>query len=88
MKLLLELNARGATVIVASHDLYIIDKVRARVIELEEGKIVRDSGRAEVAPDSSVMQSERTIIEPETEKADDEPGTAYEVLGLEEDDAG
>jgi len=42
MKLLLEFNMRGATVIVATHASHIVDKIRKRVIALIDGKIVKD----------------------------------------------
>ena len=42
LRLLLSLNAAGATVIMATHDQYLVDAYRQRVIELHEGRIVRD----------------------------------------------
>lgn len=42
MDLLSELNTRGATVIVASHDVATIETMNRRVVELREGLIVRD----------------------------------------------
>ena len=42
MRLLWEINAKGTTVIVATHEKSIVDKMRMRVIEVEDGSIVRD----------------------------------------------
>ncbi|MDQ3765913.1 MAG: cell division ATP-binding protein FtsE [Actinomycetota bacterium] len=45
MKLLLRINESGTTVIMATHDHAIVDQFRKRVVELENGKIVRDQAR-------------------------------------------
>lgn len=45
MKLLLDINRRGTTVIVATHAKEIVDKLQKRVITLEEGKIQSDVQR-------------------------------------------
>lgn len=42
MDLLLEINKRGTTVIMATHNKAIVDKMRRRVVALEGGKICRD----------------------------------------------
>jgi cell division transport system ATP-binding protein len=42
MQLLYRINQTGTTVIVATHDVTMVDKMRRRVIELSEGRIVRD----------------------------------------------
>ena len=42
MDLLLEINKRGTTVIMATHNKTIVDKMRRRVVALEGGKICRD----------------------------------------------
>lgn len=45
MKLLERLNESGTTVVMATHDHALVDQSRKRVIELENGKIVRDQVR-------------------------------------------
>ncbi len=45
MKLLLDINRRGTTVIVATHAKEIVDKLQKRVITLDEGKIMSDVQR-------------------------------------------
>ena len=42
MKLLSAINANGTTVIMATHDVGIVDQMQRRVIELVSGQIVRD----------------------------------------------
>ena len=42
MQLIYRINRTGTTVIVATHDKEMVDKMRRRVIELREGRIVRD----------------------------------------------
>jgi cell division transport system ATP-binding protein len=42
MQLLYRMNRTGTTVIVATHDNEMVDKMRRRVIELKEGRVVRD----------------------------------------------
>ena len=45
MKLLDRINRTGTTVIMATHDAGIVDQMRKRVIELEDGRVVRDQNR-------------------------------------------
>ena len=42
MKLLNEINARGTTVVMATHAKDIVDHMKKRVIQIEKGRIVRD----------------------------------------------
>jgi cell division transport system ATP-binding protein len=42
MQLLYRINRTGTTVLVVTHDHAMVDKMRRRVIELYEGRIVRD----------------------------------------------
>lgn len=42
MELLSDINARGTTVIMATHDQEIVNRMRRRVLELNEGRIIRD----------------------------------------------
>ncbi len=44
-KTLLEINARGTTILVVTHAKDIVDKLNKRVIALEHGKIVKDEAR-------------------------------------------
>ena len=42
MKLLFDINAAGTTVLMATHNDYIVDTYRHRVVEIHRGRIVRD----------------------------------------------
>lgn len=42
MELLGQLNARGATVLVASHDLGVVEQMKKRVVRLQGGQVVSD----------------------------------------------
>jgi cell division transport system ATP-binding protein len=42
MQLLYRINRTGTTVVVATHDREMVDRMRRRVIELKEGRVVRD----------------------------------------------
>ena len=45
MKLLDRINRSETTVLMATHDSTIVDQMRKRVIELDEGRVVRDEAR-------------------------------------------
>jgi len=45
MRLLDRINRTGTTIVMATHDHAIVDSMRRRVIELENGNIVRDQSR-------------------------------------------
>jgi cell division transport system ATP-binding protein len=45
MRLLDRINRTGTTILMATHDDEIVDQMRKRVVELEDGKVVRDQAR-------------------------------------------
>jgi cell division transport system ATP-binding protein len=45
MKVLDRINRTGTTVVMATHDAAIVDSMRKRVVELEDGRVVRDQSR-------------------------------------------
>lgn len=45
MRLLDRINRSGTTVVMATHDSKIVDQLRKRVIELEDGQVIRDQDR-------------------------------------------
>ena len=47
MRLLEEINLRGTTVIMATHNKEIVNTMRKRVIAIEDGVIVRDQQRGD-----------------------------------------
>jgi cell division transport system ATP-binding protein len=46
MQLLYRINKAGTTVLVATHDSHMVDRMRRRVIELQSGRIIRDEADA------------------------------------------
>jgi cell division transport system ATP-binding protein len=56
MQLIYRINRTGTTVIVATHDHSMVDKMRRRVIELQEGRIIRDEVSGLYRPDESTSE--------------------------------
>ena len=50
IKLIEKINLKGTTVLVASHDHAIVDRLRRRVLEFEAGVIVRDESEGSYRP--------------------------------------
>jgi cell division transport system ATP-binding protein len=53
MQLLYRINRTGTTVVVATHDSSMVDRMRRRVIELDRGRIVRDEATGLYAPQTT-----------------------------------
>ena len=53
MQLLDRINRTGTTVVVATHDEVLVDKMRRRVLELSNGVMVRDQARGVYGFDGS-----------------------------------
>jgi cell division transport system ATP-binding protein len=60
MQLLYRINRTGTTVVVVTHDHQMVDRMRRRVIELSDGKVIRDERRARY--DASESTSEMGAI--------------------------
>jgi cell division transport system ATP-binding protein len=56
MQLIYRINKTGTTVVVATHDKEMVDKMRRRVIELREGRIIRDEQSGMYRPDESTTE--------------------------------
>jgi cell division transport system ATP-binding protein len=56
MQLIYRINRTGTTVVVATHDKEMVDKMRRRVVELREGRIVRDELSGLYRPDESTTE--------------------------------
>src|SRR3954454_18033260 len=56
MQLIYRINKTGTTVLVATHDKEMVDKMRRRLIELREGRIVRDQVSGLYRPDESTKE--------------------------------
>ena len=66
MRLLYRINRTGTTVLVATHDQAMVDKMRRRVIELSEGRIVRDEATGLYTRDETTREFARRMRAPET----------------------
>ncbi|HEX6697563.1 MAG TPA: hypothetical protein VF080_12225, partial [Solirubrobacteraceae bacterium] len=65
MQLLYRINRTGTTVIVATHDSAMVDRMRRRVIELSRGRIIRDEISGLYAPrDMSTAEFGALLREP------------------------
>ena len=53
MKILLSINAAGVTVVMTTHNQYIVDSYRQRVVELDSGRVVRDENAGRYMPDDN-----------------------------------
>ena len=56
MQLLYRINRTGTTVLVVTHDRDMVDKMRRRVIALEEGRLVRDEDASGYHQDESTTE--------------------------------
>src|SRR3954447_5481225 len=56
MQLIYRINRTGTTVVIATHDREMVDKMRRRVIELREGRIVRDERSGLYTHDESTTE--------------------------------
>ncbi len=55
MQLLYRINRTGSTVVVVTHDHQMVDRMRRRVIELSQGRVIRDERRAGYSMDTAEM---------------------------------
>src|SRR4051812_5116994 len=56
MQLIYRINRTGTTVVVATHDREMVDKMRRRVIELRDGRVIRDEVSGLYRPDESTTE--------------------------------
>jgi cell division transport system ATP-binding protein len=56
MQLIYRINRTGTTVVVATHDREMVDKMRRRVIELRDGRVIRDEAEGGYAVDESTVE--------------------------------
>ncbi|MBV9945167.1 MAG: cell division ATP-binding protein FtsE [Solirubrobacterales bacterium] len=64
MRLLYRINRTGTTVLIASHDQTMVDKMRRRVLELADGRIVRDEATGLYARDETTREFARRLRAP------------------------
>jgi cell division transport system ATP-binding protein len=66
MRLLYRINRTGTTVLVATHDAAMVNKMRRRVLELSRGRIVRDESAGLYARDESTREFAQRMRQPLT----------------------
>jgi cell division transport system ATP-binding protein len=66
MRLLYRINRTGSTVLVATHDQAMVDKMRRRVLELHEGQLVRDEAAGRYTRDESTRDLAKRLRAPST----------------------
>ena len=64
MRLLYRINRTGTTVLVATHDHAMVDKMRQRVLELSHGRIVRDEAAGLYAREENTREFARRLRAP------------------------
>jgi cell division transport system ATP-binding protein len=64
MRLLYRINRTGTTVLVATHDQTMVDKMRRRVLELSHGRIVRDEAAGLYTRDESTREFAQRLRAP------------------------
>jgi cell division transport system ATP-binding protein len=66
MRLLYRINRTGTTVLVATHDQAMVDKMRRRVLELHEGRVVRDEAAGRYTRDETTRDLAKRLRAPST----------------------
>ncbi len=66
MRLLYRINRTGTTVLVATHDHTLVDKMRRRVLELSAGRIVRDEATGFYTRDETTREFAQRLRSPST----------------------
>src|SRR2546421_178531 len=66
MRLLYRINRTGTTVLVATHDAVMVNKMRRRVLELSRGRIVRDEVAGLYARDETTREFAHRLRQPPT----------------------
>ena len=66
MRLLYRINRTGTTVLVATHDQAMVDKMRRRVLELSRGRIVRDEATGLYTRDETTREFAQRMRAPTT----------------------
>jgi cell division transport system ATP-binding protein len=63
VQLLAEINRRGVTVLVSTHDRDVVDRMRRRVVELADGRVIRDQPYGSFAQGLEAAISSSTLLQ-------------------------
>jgi cell division transport system ATP-binding protein len=66
MRLLYRINRTGTTVLVATHDQAMVDRMRRRVLELSAGRVVRDEAAGRYTRDETTRDLAKRLRAPST----------------------
>jgi cell division transport system ATP-binding protein len=66
MRLLYRINRTGTTVLVATHDQTMVDRMRRRVLELRDGRLVRDEAAGRYTRDETTRDLAKRLRAPAT----------------------
>jgi cell division transport system ATP-binding protein len=80
MRLLYRINLTGSTVVVATHDHAMVDKMRRRVLELSQGRIIRDEAAGLYTNDETTREFAQRLRSPATR-----PPGIDDALGFDEE---
>lgn len=69
-ELLKDINEQGTTVILATHDKALINKFKKRIIEIENGKIIKDTGKKKKSKDAKKEKSPDSLTDKPAAKKD------------------
>lgn len=75
MELLLELNRKGTTVLVASHDMMVVERMGKRIVRMLGGRVASDEVPAPILPPTPVSEPEIEdipAVEPPEESEEEE----------------
>jgi cell division transport system ATP-binding protein len=64
MRLLYRINRTGTTVLVATHDQAMVDKMRRRVLELSRGRVIRDEATGLYTRDETTREFAQRLRQP------------------------
>jgi cell division transport system ATP-binding protein len=84
MRLLYRINRTGTTVIVATHDSAMVDRMRRRVIELNRGRVIRDERAGgyrpvdETTAEFGALMRGEPAPAPQRLRGDDDPGDLFD----------
>lgn len=88
IQLLKDINEQGTAIILSTHDKTIINKLDERIIELEHGKVIKDTGakkkpkkkkkKVEPKKDSKTQEDKKQEEQPEEKKKEEKPKTKEE----------
>ena len=62
VQLLQEINRQGTTVLVATHDAHVVDRMQKRVVAFMQGRLVRDDAQGAYLPGSAPLEPGLAVV--------------------------